>query len=139
MPKKPAAVSVFDRTVLINFQAVDPTFRMNLRRVVRYQLENHRLPDRTYRSPDGVAAGEWLAQCQRNPHILTENERAMLLCIPGMKLSPARRLTELPLGHASESEKKLWTRVSAWAVDEQFDAGSRKARHQAMLLRTGHR
>jgi hypothetical protein len=126
--------SVFDATVTINFQSVDPTFLQHLRRLVKYIRSHGRAPGRNYRSPDGLNTGLWFEQCQANPHLLTYEQRALLLCIPGVRLCTGT-VTSLPLGYRTATEKKLWDRVSAWADNEVYDAGTRQARHNAMRTR----
>ncbi|MGP9761201.1 hypothetical protein [Corynebacterium sp. AOP12-C2-36] len=137
-PKKKnkfAPASVFDATVMINFQSIDPTFMAHLRRVVIYTRTHGRPPGVTYRSRDGLNSGAWLQQCQAAPHALSIEQRALLLSVPGVRLSLDPSLCRLPMGYRSDSEEKLWRRVSAWADNPVYDAGTRRARYNAMRLR----
>lgn len=133
--KKSAPSSVFDAAVTCNFQSIDPVFMQHIRRMVHYRRAEGRLPGPHYRSQDGLDTGAWLVRCQHNPHVLTPEQRAILLSVPGVRLSLDPGLSRLPMGHRGETESKLWSRVAAWSDNEVYDPGTRRARHNAMKLR----
>lgn len=111
--------SIFEANQSLDFEVFDPQFRSGLRNLVFYVQRHQGVPSLSANF-NGFPVGKWLRSIQENPHVIDESKRAVLLSIPGIRLSslPApRRLVVRPV----PAKSLLWARLCAWAEDPMND------------------
>lgn len=112
--------SVFEANQSLDFEVFDPEFRVGLRNLVRYVDTSGGLPSATS-TYNGFPVGRWLRDYQDNPHVLDVSNRAVLLAIPGVRLTKLPNRDTRVIVRPIPARAWLWERLRAWAVDPMKD------------------
>lgn len=113
---------IFARNPAFSPALLDDSFALGLYRLARYRIRTGGLPAQGSRDEQGFLVGQWLYRLQANPHVLSEVQRAYLLAVPGLRLSP-EPLINAPrtLTVQTEDQRRLWDRISTWACPDGKD------------------
>lgn len=119
---------LYSRHVGICFEAMPSDFRTGLRELVRHVADKGGLPSPSTVTPSGYRVGRWYARTIDCPHILTIEQRAALLTIPGVAFTPPRG-ARVAFDPPTEARATLWQRLQVWADDPMADAICRRFIH----------
>lgn len=112
--------SVFEANQSLDFEVFDAMFKNGLRNLVKYVDNEGGIPALTS-TYNGFEVGKWLHGLQDNPHVLDVSNRAVLLSIPGVRLTKLPRRDQRVVIHTSPARRVLWERLRAWSVDPMTD------------------
>lgn len=119
------APDLFDDHLSVNFEAMPEDFQRYLRRFVIHVDTRGGIPAASTVDSQGVPIGKWYASLVACPHLLTIEQRATLLAIPGVQFYPTRG-GFTPLSATSSARTTLWNRLRAWARDPMSDPVSKR-------------
>lgn len=115
---------IFTRHRVFSPALLDTDFAIGLRHLARHRILRGGVPSRGSRTDTGFYVGEWLWTHQVNPHVLAERERAWLLAVPGVRLTPLPLPPTPGMSIPHPDRERLWSRISDWAVPEQMEAAA---------------
>lgn len=122
MPRRqrPRPQTVFEQNQSLDFARFDAQFQTGLRALVKHVTSHNGAPAANTTTPEGFALGQWLWTIQRNPHVLDISQRAVLLAIPGVRMTT--RPTPEPFEATTDRARDyLWQRLRAWAHNPMDD------------------
>lgn len=122
MARKPkTSQNVFEQNQSIDFAVFSAEFRQGLRALSLYVNKHAGIPSPTVKDVTGFPLGQWVRGHQEDPHSLSIPERAVLLAIPGMKLTTMVLGPEPVEVVKDPAREYLWQRLSRWSQDPMLD------------------
>lgn len=112
--------NVFESNQSLDFAVFPATFQRGLRELALYVDWSGGAPSPSARGSNGFEVGKWLHEIQRVPHVLDLPQRAVLLSVPGVRLSEfsGSEPVQVP---GDPARQYLWHRLRLWASDPADD------------------
>lgn len=107
--------TVFDRYKSVNFNSLSRDFQIHIRALALWVMEKGGLPFARSRTFHGVDVGGWLYERCLCPHAMSEVERTVLRCVPGVLINSAYAPVSRHDFMLEPSRVQLWRRLRAWA------------------------
>lgn len=103
--------TVFDRYKSVNFNSLSRDFQIHIRALALWVMEKGGLPFARSRTFHGVDVGGWLYERCLCPHAMSEVERTVLRCVPGVLINSAYAPVSRHDFMLEPSRVQLWRRL----------------------------